>query len=70
MRELHIGRLSIQMQGPIDIFSGVVLGFLAYVENTRVEGTTTLIEVSVIWEIPNVFLEDFPGVPFKRQVKF
>ena len=40
--------------------------FLAYVVDTQVEGTTSLSEVPIFWDFPNVFPKDFLGVPPER----
>ena len=45
-------------------------GLLAYVSNTRFEDTIELSRVPIVWDFPDVFPKDIPGVPPERQVKF
>ena len=45
-------------------------GFIAYVMDTREKGKASVDDVSIVWEYPYVFLEDFPRVPPDRQVEF
>ena len=47
-------------------------GFVAYVMDTRVvsERPSSVAEVPVVREFPNVFPEELPGVPPVRQVEF
>ena len=46
------------------------MGYLAYVVDTRVGEQVSVSDVSVGRELADVFLEDLPGVPPKRQVEF
>ncbi|XP_023751069.1 uncharacterized protein LOC111899445 [Lactuca sativa] len=45
-------------------------GFVAYVMDTQDKGTTTVGDVLIVWDYPDVFPEDFPGVPPERKVEF
>ena len=47
-------------------------GFIAYVMDVRVdsEGPKSVEEVPIVREFPDVFPEEFPGVPPARQVDF
>ena len=38
--------------------------------DTRDKGMATMDDVSIVQDYPDVFLEDFPGVPLVRQVEF
>ena len=45
-------------------------GFLAYVSDTRVKVTSDMISVPIVRDFPDVFPEEFPGVPPERQMEF
>ena len=44
--------------------------YVAYVMDTREKGTATVDNVPIVWEFPDLFPEDMPGVPPERQVEF
>ena len=46
------------------------VGYLAYVVDTRVRDQTSVSEVPFVKDFNDVFLEEPPGVPPERQVKF
>ena len=45
-------------------------GFVSYVMDTREKGKETVVNVPIVREYQDVFLDDFPGVPPKRHVEF
>ena len=45
-------------------------GFLSYVANTRVEGTSELGRVPIVGDLTNVFPEGLPGVPLRGRLIF
>ena len=45
-------------------------GYVTYIMVTRKKGMTTVDDVPIMRDYPNVFSEYFPGVPPDRQVKF
>ena len=45
-------------------------GFLAYVADTRVEGTLEFSGVNIVRDFLDAFLEDLSGVTSERQVEF
>ena len=45
-------------------------GFLAYMADTRIRGTTMLNKVTIVWDFLDVFPEDLLGVTPERQIKF
>ena len=46
------------------------MGYIAYVMDAREKGKVTVDDVLVVREYPDVFPEDFPGIPPERQVEF
>lgn len=42
------------------------MGFLVDVIDTRVNKKESIMDVPIVHEFPNVFHEDFPGVPPER----
>ena len=48
------------------------MGYLAYVIDTRVatERPSSISDVPIVCEFPNVFPEELPGLPPERQLEF
>ena len=45
-------------------------GYLAYMSDTRIGGTTMLSEVPIFRDFHDVFPEELPGLPPERKVEF
>lgn len=65
-----MGQISVRLRGLEDFFSMGCYGYLAYVLDSRVETTSELSRVPIVQDFPNIFPEEFLGMPPEMQVEF